>query len=41
MSGGRTVLVVAALIAVIGLLFTVAFPWLDRMLVTNPVLGGG
>jgi hypothetical protein len=41
MSRGGKVLVGAALIVVIGLLFTVVFPWLDSMLVTNPVLGGG
>ncbi|MGH8906313.1 MAG: hypothetical protein ACRD0K_07325 [Egibacteraceae bacterium] len=42
MSRGLKVLVSAVLaIVVIGLLFTVVFPWVDRLYVTNPVLDGG
>lgn len=35
----RVVLVVVVLLAAVGLLFTVVFPWVDRTFVTDPVLG--
>ena len=35
----RVVLLVFAALAVVYLLFTVIFPWVDRTFVTDPVLG--
>lgn len=35
----RIVLIAVVLVAVVWLLFTVVFPWVDRQLVTDPVLG--
>jgi MFS-type transporter involved in bile tolerance (Atg22 family) len=36
----KTLLGAVLVLAVIALLFTVVFPWVDQMFVTNPVLGG-
>ena len=37
----RVVLLLLAALAVVYLLFTVVFPWVDRTFVTDPVLGVG
>ena len=37
--GVRIVFGVVLAVAVLVLLFTVVFPWVDRTFVTNPVLG--
>lgn len=42
MSRGLNLLIGAVVaIIVVALLFAVVFPWVDRIYVTNPVLGGG
>lgn len=35
----RVVLMVAAAIAIVALLFLVVFPWFDRTFMTDPVVG--
>jgi hypothetical protein len=37
--GARAVLILLTALAVLVLLFTVVFPWVDRTFVTDPVLG--
>jgi hypothetical protein len=37
--GLRVLAVVAVAAAVVWLLFAVVFPWVDRMFVTDPVMG--
>lgn len=36
----KTLLGAVLVLVVVALLFTVVFPWVDRMFVTNPVLTG-
>lgn len=36
----RVLLLAVAVVAVVVLLFTVVFPWIDRTFVTDPVVGG-
>ncbi len=41
MKGLRIILALVLAIAVVAVLFTAVFPMVDRMFVTNPVLGSG
>lgn len=36
----RTVLLIVLALAVLAVLFTVVFPWVDRAFLTDPTLGG-
>ena len=35
----RLLLMIAAAVVVVVVLFTIVFPWVDRQLISNPVLG--